>query len=24
VRRFGKLVRAWDVYLCLRYRTLPL
>jgi len=24
VRRFGKLVRAWDVYLCLHYRTLPL
>lgn len=24
VRRFGKVIRAWDVYLCLRYRTLPL
>jgi hypothetical protein len=24
VRRFGRVVRAWDVYLCLRYRTLPL
>jgi hypothetical protein len=24
VRRFGTVVRAWDVYLCLRYRTLPL
>ncbi len=24
VRRYGKMVRAWDVYLCLHYRTLPL
>ena len=24
VRRFGRIVRAWDVYVCLRYRTLPL
>ena len=24
VRRFGKVVRNWDVYLCRNYRTLPL
>jgi hypothetical protein len=24
VHRFGRPVRAWDIYLCLRYRTLPL
>jgi 4-amino-4-deoxy-L-arabinose transferase-like glycosyltransferase len=24
VRRFGKVTRAWDVYLCLHYRTLSL
>jgi len=24
VRRFGKVMRAWDVFLCRKYRTLPL
>ncbi|MGB9156097.1 MAG: hypothetical protein WCB20_06365, partial [Chthoniobacterales bacterium] len=24
VHRSGRLIRSWDVYLCLRYRTLPL
>jgi len=24
VRRFGRVIRTWDVYLCLHYRTLPL
>ena len=24
VRRFGKIMRAWDVFLCRNYRTLPL
>ena len=24
VRRFGKVIRNWDVYLCRNYRTLPL
>jgi hypothetical protein len=24
VRRFGRVIRVWDIYLCLRYRTLPL
>jgi hypothetical protein len=24
VRRFGKVMRAWDVFLCRNYRTLPL
>src|SRR5207237_10245533 len=24
VRRFGKTIRTWDVYLCRNYRTLPL
>jgi len=24
VRRFGKIIRTWDVYLCRNYRTLPL
>jgi hypothetical protein len=24
VKRFGKIIRTWDVYLCRNYRTLPL